>query len=123
MINNNDFNKTLNETTPNKYDFQNYVKPIYCHTCCLHILNTTKCYHVKTEFHKIAQHLRNITPEPIENIKQKVLEYKMVQKYIKRLFYMILHLHLINKTKMKTKSLMKTCLKELNVKVRLIKEN
>ena len=86
MIKNNDFNKTLNETTPNKYDFQNYVKPIYCHTCCLHILNTTKCYHVKTEFHKIAQHLRNITPEPIENIKQKVLEYKMVQKYMKKTF-------------------------------------
>ena len=86
MIKNNDFNKTPNETTPNKYNFQNYVKPIYCHTCCLHILNTTKCYHVKTEFHKIAQHLRNITPEPIENIKQKVLEYKMVQKYIKKTF-------------------------------------
>ena len=41
---------------------------------------------MKTEFHKIAQHLRNITPEPIENIKQKVLEYKMVQKYIKKTF-------------------------------------
>jgi hypothetical protein len=86
MIKNNCFNKSLNEATTTKYNFQNYVKPSYCHTCCLHILNTTRCYHEKTEFHKIAQHLRKVIPEQIIDIKQKVIEHKMIKKYMKKTF-------------------------------------
>jgi len=86
MIKKTYFNKTLNETITKNYDFQNWVKPSYCHICCVHILNTTKCYHEKTEHHKIAHHLRSNGIEPIEDIKQKVVEYKMVQKYLKKTF-------------------------------------
>ena len=75
-----------NNNIKKDFDFQDYVKPSYCHVCCFHILNTTKCYHEKSEFHKIAQRLRNVSQEPIEDIKQKVVEYKMIQKYMKKTF-------------------------------------
>jgi hypothetical protein len=80
------FNKSQDQNITKEYDIQNYVKPSYCHTCCSHLLNTKKCYHEKTDNHKIAQLLRNSNPEPIEDIKKAVLEYKMIQKYIKTTF-------------------------------------
>ena len=36
---------------------------------------------------KTTQHIRNMSIEPIEDIKQKVLEYKMIQKYMKKTFF------------------------------------
>ena len=80
------FSKKRNEIITNEYDYQNYVKPIYCSCCDTMIHNNTVIFHNKTEFHKIAQHLRSIIPEPIDDIKKRVLEYKMVKKYMNKTF-------------------------------------
>ena len=71
MIKNTYFNKKRNETVVKEYDLQNYVKPLYCCICNTTIHYTSIDNHNKTEFHKLAEHLRNITIEPIENIKKK----------------------------------------------------
>ena len=78
------FSKKRNEIITNEYDLQNYVKPLYC-SCCDTIIHCTTLYlHNKTDFHKTAQHIRNMSIEPIEDIKQKVIEYKMIHKYMKK---------------------------------------
>ena len=80
------FNKSLNKMVTKEYDYQNYVKPLHC-TCC-----DTTVYHIsfdkhnKSEFHKTAQHLRDNSIKPIENIKKAVIEYKMVKKYMEKTF-------------------------------------
>jgi hypothetical protein len=78
--------KNINEKTKMKRDFQDCVKQLYCHCCNAKIFYDTLDDHNKTEYHKIAHHLRSNSIEPIEDIKQKVVEYKMVQKYLKKMF-------------------------------------
>jgi hypothetical protein len=80
------FSKKCNKIITNEYDYQNYVKPLYCSCCDTMIHSNTVIFHKKTEFHKIAQHLRSIIPEPIDDIKKRVLEYKMVKKYMNKTF-------------------------------------
>ena len=80
------YNKTRNEIVTHEYDYQNYVKPIYCHCCETMVHSNTIIFHNRSEFHKIAQHLRNTISEPIKDIKQKVLEYKMIKKYMHKTF-------------------------------------
>ena len=80
------FSKKRNEIITNEYDYQNYVKPIYCSCCDTMIHSNTVIFHNRTEFHKIAQYLRSIIPEPIDDIKKRVLEYKMVKKYMNKTF-------------------------------------
>ena len=80
------FSKKRNEMITNEYDQQNYVKPLYCSCCDTIIHCNTLYFHNKTEYHKIAQSLRNGSDEPINEIKQKVLEYKILQKYIRKTF-------------------------------------
>lgn len=80
------YSKKHDGIVTNEYDYQNYVKPVYCSCCDTMIHNNTIVFHNKTEFHRIAQHLRNINTEPIDDIKKKVLEYKMVQKFMKKTF-------------------------------------
>jgi hypothetical protein len=79
-------NNENNEVTTNQYDYQNYVKPVYCRCCDIMIHSNTIIFHNRSDFHKTAQHLRNTISEPIKDIKQKVLEYKMIQKYMKKTF-------------------------------------
>ena len=79
-------NNENNEITTNQYDYQNYVKPVYCRCCDIMIHSNTIIFHNRSDFHKTAQHLRNTISEPIKDIKQKVLEYKMIQKYMKKTF-------------------------------------
>ena len=50
------------------------------------IHSNTIIFHKRSDFHKTAQHLRNTISEPIKDIKQKVIEYKMIQKYMKKTF-------------------------------------
>ena len=81
------FSKRRNEMITNEYDLQNYVKPLYC-SCCDTIIHCSSLYlHNKTDLHKTSQHIRNMSIEPIEDIKQKVIEYKMIQKYMKKTFH------------------------------------
>ena len=80
------FSKKRNEMITNEYDQQNYVKPLYCSCCDTIIHCNTLYFHNKTEYHKIARSLRNGSDEPINDIKQKVLEYKMLQRYIRKTF-------------------------------------
>jgi hypothetical protein len=80
------FSKKRNEMITNEYDQQNYVKPLYCSCCDTIIHCNTLNLHNKTEYHKIAQRLRNGSDEPINDIKQKVLEYKILQKYMRKTF-------------------------------------
>ena len=79
-------NNENNKVTTNQYDYQNYVKPVYCRCCETMIHSNTVVFHNRSDFHKTAQHLRNIISEPIKDIKQKVIEYKMIQKYMKKTF-------------------------------------
>ena len=79
-------NNENNEVTTNQYDYQNYVKPVYCSCCDIMIHSNTIIFHKRSDFHKTAQHLRNTISEPIKDIKQKVIEYKMIQKYMKKTF-------------------------------------
>ena len=80
------FSKKRNEIVTNEYDHQTYVKPLYCSCCDTIIHCNTLNFHNKTDVHKIAQHIRNMSIEPIEDIKKRVLEYKMLQKYMKKTF-------------------------------------
>jgi hypothetical protein len=50
------------------------------------IHSNTIIFHNRSDFHKTAQHLRNIISEPIKDIEQKVIEYKMIHKYMKKTF-------------------------------------
>ena len=83
MTRNNDLNKTVKVYYQ---DMQKYMKPLYCECCNTTVHHTSLHDHKKTEYHKIAQSLRNGSAEPIEDIKQKVIEYKMLQKYIRKTF-------------------------------------
>jgi hypothetical protein len=80
-------NKILKSTNTEKiycYDSEIYVKPIICKICQCKFNNKTLSIHIKTETHKLAVQLHSISVEPIEDIKKTILEYKMVQKYMKR---------------------------------------
>ena len=95
------FSKRRNEMITNEYDLQNYVKPLYC-SCCDTIIHCSSLYlHNKTDLHKTSQHIRNMSIEPIEDIKQKVIEYKMIQKYMKKHLITIHHQILNNMMKLK----------------------
>ena len=80
------YSKKRDEIVTNEYDLQTYVKPLYCSCCDTIIHSNTLNFHNKTDYHKTAQHIRNVSIEPIKDIKQKVLEYKMIQKYMKKTF-------------------------------------
>ena len=67
-------------------DMQNYVKPLYCSCCDTTIFHTSLDEHYDTQYHKTAQRIRSIVPGPIDDIKQKVIEYKMMIKFIKKTF-------------------------------------
>ena len=83
-----EINKINNENTniTIKRDFQKYRKPIFCSCCNTTIHSFSLDEHHQTEFHKIAQYIRNNTNEHIEDIKQKVIEHKMIKKYINKTF-------------------------------------
>ena len=81
------FNKRLNKMVTKEYDFQDYVKPLYCACCDTTVYHTTFDIHNKSEYHKTAQYLRDNSTKPIENIKTAVIEYKMIKKYINKTFY------------------------------------
>ena len=81
------FNKRLNKMVTKEYDFQDYVKPLYCACCDTTVYHNTFDIHNKSVFHKTAQYLRDNSTKPIENIKTAVIEYKMIQKYRNKTFY------------------------------------
>ena len=116
-------NKNNDQKVKKCKDMQKYIKPLYCSCCDTMIHSHTLDLHNKTDFHKTSQHIRNMSIEPIEDIKKKVLEYKMIQKYIKKHLITIHHQILNIMMKLKTKKLMKKHSKESNVKVKAIKEN
>ena len=78
------FNKRLNKMVTKEYDFQDYVKPLYCACCDTTVYHNTFDIHNKSEYHKTAQYLRDNSTKPIENIKTAVIEYKMIKKYINK---------------------------------------
>ena len=80
------FNKRLNKMVTKEYDFQDYVKPLYCACCDTTVYHNTFDIHHKSEFHKTAQYLRDNSTKPIQNIKTAVIEYKMIKKYINKTF-------------------------------------
>ncbi len=65
---------------------QNYIKPLYCPCCDTTVFYTWLDDHNKSEHHVIAQRIRNRYPGPIDNIKQKIVEFKMMINYIKKTF-------------------------------------
>ena len=68
------------------YDRENYTKPMICNICKCKFNNKTWSIHIKTENHKLAEQLTSLSIKPIEDIKKTILEYKMVQKYMKKRF-------------------------------------
>ncbi len=88
MIQPSNFNNKHNNNEPVKVhrDMQNYIKPLYCSCCNTTVYHTSLEDHFNTEYHKTAQFLRKMVPEPIDDIKQKVVEFKMIVNYIKKTF-------------------------------------
>ena len=80
-------NKNNDQKVKKHKDMQNYIKPLYCSCCDTTVFYTSLDDHNKSEHHVIAQRIRNRFPEPIDNIKQKIVEVKMMIKYIKKTFY------------------------------------
>jgi len=80
-------NKNNDQKVKKHKDMQNYIKPLYCSCCDTTVFYTSLDDHNKSEHHIIAQRIRNRFPEPIDNIKQKIVEVKMMIKYIKKTFY------------------------------------
>jgi len=68
------------------YDRENYTKPMICNICKCKFNNKAWSIHIKTENHKLAVQLTSLSSKPIEDIKKTILEYKMVQKYMKKRF-------------------------------------
>ena len=80
-------NKNNDQKVKKHKDMQNYIKPLYCSCCDTTVFYTSLDDHNKSEHHVIAQRIRNRFPEPIDNIKQKIVEVKMMIKYIRKTFY------------------------------------
>ena len=68
------------------YDRENYTKPMICNICKCKFNNKAWSIHIKTENHKLAVQLTSLSIKPIEDIKKTILEYKMVQKFMKKRF-------------------------------------
>jgi len=68
------------------YDRENYTKPMICNICKCKFNNKSWSIHIKTENHKLAAQLTSLSIKPIEDIKKTILEYKMVQKFMKKRF-------------------------------------
>jgi hypothetical protein len=78
-------NKSSNRMVTKEYDYQNYVKPLYCRCCDTTIHDTSLDDHKKSEFHQIARRIRSMVPGPIDDIILKIVEYKMIIKYQKNI--------------------------------------
>jgi hypothetical protein len=78
--------RTTNEEKIYYYDSEIYVKPIVCNICKCKFNNKSKALHLKTEHHKIAVHLQSFAIKPIEDIQKAILQYKMINKFMKRTF-------------------------------------
>ena len=79
-------NKNNDQKVKKCKDMQKYIKPLYCSCCDTTVFYTSLDDHNKSEHHVIAQRIRNRFPGPIDNIKQKIVEVKMMIKYIKKTF-------------------------------------
>jgi hypothetical protein len=79
-------NKNNDQKVKKCKDMQKYIKPLYCSCCDTTVFYTSLDDHNKSEHHVIAQRIRNRFPGQIDNIKQKVVEVKMMIKYIKKTF-------------------------------------
>ena len=81
MIKNTYFNKKLGENVTKHYIAQNFVKPFKCPTCEVCIVRSMFNNHKKTsEYHKIAEKLIMMAPEPIKDIRHAIIKYKLVKK-------------------------------------------
>ena len=79
-------NKNNDQKVKKCKDMQKYIKPLYCSCCDTTVFYTSLDDHNKSEHHVIAQRIRNRFPGPIDNIKQKIVEVKMMINYIKKTF-------------------------------------
>ena len=79
-------NRNNDQKVKKHKDMQNYIKPLYCSCCDTTVFYTSLDDHNKSEHHIIAQRIRKRFPGPIDNIKQKIVEVKMMIKYIKKTF-------------------------------------
>ena len=68
------------------YDTAKYQKKIICDICKCKINCNSKNEHLNSENHKLAVQLTSLSKKPIEDIKKTILEYKMVQKFMKKRF-------------------------------------
>jgi hypothetical protein len=68
------------------YDTAKYQKKISCDICKCKIYYNSKNEHLNSENHKLAVQLTSLSKKPIEDIKKTILEYKMVQKFMKKRF-------------------------------------
>jgi len=68
------------------YDTAKYQKKIICDICKCKINCNSKNEHLNSENHKLAVQLTSLSKKPIEDMKKTILEYKMVQKFMKKRF-------------------------------------
>jgi hypothetical protein len=68
------------------YNSLEYTKTTICDVCKGRFNFYSKKEHLNTENHKLAVQLTSLSIKPIEDIKKTILEYKMVQKYMKKRF-------------------------------------
>lgn len=68
------------------YDTAKYQKKISCDICKCKIYYNSKNEHLNSENHKLAVQLTSLSKKPIEDMKKTILEYKMVQKFMKKRF-------------------------------------
>jgi hypothetical protein len=68
------------------YDTAKYQKKISCDICKCKINCNSKNEHLNSENHKLAVQLTSLSKKPIEDMKKTILEYKMVQKFMKKRF-------------------------------------
>ena len=96
-----------NDQKVKKYkDMQKYVKPLYCSCCDTTVFYTSLDDHNKSEHHVIAQRIRNRFPGPIDNIKQKIVEVKMMINYIKKHLIIMVHYQILKILTNRLKQLM-----------------
>ncbi len=62
------FSISLNKIVTREYDYQNFVKPLYCSCCDTTIYHVSIDTHNKSDFHKTTQYLQKVSIEPIKNI-------------------------------------------------------
>jgi disulfide oxidoreductase YuzD len=85
MIKNTYFNKTLGENVTKNYDSQKYVKRFKCPVCECCITRNLFNVHKKTNYHIIAEKLRNESKYHINDIRNTILEYKIKEQQLAKI--------------------------------------